>query len=205
MASGHANRTQRPNTWLHRPSLLREESPYVEIVSTEDLERALEEAAAHAAGPTTGLFGPRSVTWQVCRETAVFLGAGRALLLQLAHPWGRCCNRGALGREESCRSYRAIPSHLRDRAYHGLREPRSMPGRGTSPASAPCGDHRHFALRCGHIRRGPHSIARMKQARFAGAFSLLPRFRRLRSAEIESARLLHAFSVLPKPFEPVWR
>jgi hypothetical protein len=27
MASGHANRTQRPNTWLHRPSLRREERP----------------------------------------------------------------------------------------------------------------------------------------------------------------------------------
>jgi len=25
MASGHVNRTQRPNTWLHRPSLRREE------------------------------------------------------------------------------------------------------------------------------------------------------------------------------------
>jgi hypothetical protein len=24
MASGHVNRTNRPNTWLHRPSLLRE-------------------------------------------------------------------------------------------------------------------------------------------------------------------------------------
>ena len=27
MASGHANRTQRPNTWLHRPSLQREDCP----------------------------------------------------------------------------------------------------------------------------------------------------------------------------------
>jgi hypothetical protein len=27
MASGHVNRTNRPNTWLHRPSLQREESP----------------------------------------------------------------------------------------------------------------------------------------------------------------------------------
>ena len=26
MASGHVNRTQRPNTWLHRPSLQREDS-----------------------------------------------------------------------------------------------------------------------------------------------------------------------------------
>ncbi len=34
-----------------------------------------------------GFFGPGSVTWQVNRESAVFLGAGRAALLQLAHPW----------------------------------------------------------------------------------------------------------------------
>ena len=27
MASGHVNRTQRPNTWLHRPMLHREETP----------------------------------------------------------------------------------------------------------------------------------------------------------------------------------
>jgi hypothetical protein len=27
MASGHVNRTQRPNTWLHRPSLQREDHP----------------------------------------------------------------------------------------------------------------------------------------------------------------------------------
>ena len=27
MASGHVNRTQRPNTWLLRPGLRREESP----------------------------------------------------------------------------------------------------------------------------------------------------------------------------------
>jgi hypothetical protein len=26
MASGHVNRTNRPNTWLHRPSLQREDS-----------------------------------------------------------------------------------------------------------------------------------------------------------------------------------
>jgi len=27
MASGHVNRTKRPNTWLHRPTCVREESP----------------------------------------------------------------------------------------------------------------------------------------------------------------------------------
>jgi uncharacterized protein (DUF2236 family) len=56
-------------------------------VSAEDLERNLDIVRARAAGPREGLFGPASVTWRVNREAAVFLGAGRALLLQLAHPW----------------------------------------------------------------------------------------------------------------------
>ncbi|QFI77089.1 DUF2236 domain-containing protein [Bradyrhizobium betae] len=33
------------------------------------------------------MFGPDTVTWQLDREAVIFLGAGRALLLQLAHPW----------------------------------------------------------------------------------------------------------------------
>jgi uncharacterized protein (DUF2236 family) len=37
--------------------------------------------------PRFGFFGPESITWKVNRESAVFLGAGRAALLQLAHPW----------------------------------------------------------------------------------------------------------------------
>jgi uncharacterized protein (DUF2236 family) len=56
-------------------------------VSADDLERSLETVRAGAAGPREGLFGPASVTWRVNREAAIFLGAGRALLLQLAHPW----------------------------------------------------------------------------------------------------------------------
>ncbi len=37
--------------------------------------------------PRAGIFGPGSMTWKVNREAALFLGAGRAALLQLAHPW----------------------------------------------------------------------------------------------------------------------
>ncbi len=57
------------------------------LVSAADLERSLDVVRANAAGPREGIFGPASVTWRVDREAAVFLGAGRALLLQLAHPW----------------------------------------------------------------------------------------------------------------------
>jgi uncharacterized protein (DUF2236 family) len=58
-----------------------------DIVSSEALERELLRVRAAAAGSRAGIFGPGSATWHVNREAAIFLGAGRALLLQLAHPW----------------------------------------------------------------------------------------------------------------------
>ncbi|MCP3373665.1 oxygenase MpaB family protein [Bradyrhizobium cajani] len=57
------------------------------MVSANDLESALDRVRANAAGPVAGVFGPASVTWRMDREAVIFLGAGRALLLQLAHPW----------------------------------------------------------------------------------------------------------------------
>jgi uncharacterized protein (DUF2236 family) len=63
------------------------EHEQLEIVSTERLERELTAVRGGAVDPLSGVFGPRSITWQVDREAAIFLGAGRALLLQLAHPW----------------------------------------------------------------------------------------------------------------------
>lgn len=58
-----------------------------QTVNADRLECELNLARASAAGPLAGIFGPRSETWRVDREAAIFLGAGRALLLQLAHPW----------------------------------------------------------------------------------------------------------------------
>lgn len=55
--------------------------------SEQPAESPLQRATRLAAGPELGLFGPDSVTWKVNREAALFLGAGRAALLQLAHPW----------------------------------------------------------------------------------------------------------------------
>lgn len=57
------------------------------MVSEHDLESALDQVRADASGSVQGVFGPASVTWQIDREAVIFLGAGRALLLQLAHPW----------------------------------------------------------------------------------------------------------------------
>ena len=56
-----------------------------ETVRPAELEHAL--AALAGGDPDAGLFGPHSALWRVDREAALFLGSGRALLLQLAHPW----------------------------------------------------------------------------------------------------------------------
>lgn len=57
------------------------------IVTRKDLESLLAPVARDVADARAGLFGPQSMTWHISRESAVFLGAGRAALLQLAHPW----------------------------------------------------------------------------------------------------------------------
>ncbi|MHC4048895.1 oxygenase MpaB family protein [Bradyrhizobium sp. 25ACV] len=57
------------------------------MVAEKDLEATLDLVRAHAAGPVAGVFGPDTLTWRIDREAVIFLGAGRALLLQLAHPW----------------------------------------------------------------------------------------------------------------------
>jgi uncharacterized protein (DUF2236 family) len=57
------------------------------LVSEDDLGVALDFVRAGARGSVEGIFGPTSLTWRIDREAVIFLGAGRALLLQLAHPW----------------------------------------------------------------------------------------------------------------------
>src|SRR5690349_1268577 len=57
------------------------------FVDAVALERQLDHLRTTTADPLAGLFGPQSLFWHVDQEAAIFLGAGRALLLQLAHPW----------------------------------------------------------------------------------------------------------------------
>lgn len=56
-------------------------------VSASELERLLGEVKRSAAGASAGLFAPDSIGWRVNREAGLFLAAGYATLLQLAHPW----------------------------------------------------------------------------------------------------------------------
>lgn len=57
------------------------------IVSHTEFARLVTETRAAAASPAEGLYGPSSTTWRIARDWVVFLGAGRAALLQLAHPY----------------------------------------------------------------------------------------------------------------------
>ena len=93
------------------------EHDYSQVVSPESLERELKRVRAAAAGAAHGVFGPRSLTWQIDRESAIFFGAGRALLLQLAHPWV------AAAIEQHSNAFadpilRAIKSDLRNTSGH---------------------------------------------------------------------------------------
>jgi uncharacterized protein (DUF2236 family) len=56
-------------------------------VSKEDISHLWTTCANRTSDPRTGIFGASSIGWKVNRESALFLGAGRAALLQLAHPW----------------------------------------------------------------------------------------------------------------------
>jgi uncharacterized protein (DUF2236 family) len=57
------------------------------LVSRQDIETLLAAVTERCQNPIAGIFGPASMSWKINRESALFLGAGRAALLQLAHPW----------------------------------------------------------------------------------------------------------------------
>lgn len=57
-------------------------------ITTDQFEEQLEYAIAKAKHPDHGLFGPSSMMWRLSRQALVGAhGSGRALLLQIAHPW----------------------------------------------------------------------------------------------------------------------
>jgi uncharacterized protein (DUF2236 family) len=57
------------------------------VVSRRDSEMLLAAIERATVDRGAGVFGPQSMSWRINREAALFLGAGRAALLQLAHPW----------------------------------------------------------------------------------------------------------------------
>lgn len=56
------------------------------VVTRDELEASLTELAASVPDPRAGILGPDSQAWRLGGDLGVFLGGGRAALLQLAHP-----------------------------------------------------------------------------------------------------------------------
>ncbi|HEY5926555.1 MAG TPA: oxygenase MpaB family protein [Kofleriaceae bacterium] len=56
------------------------------VVTRDQLEASLAELASSVRDPRAGILGPHSLAWRLGGDLAVFLGGGRAALLQLAHP-----------------------------------------------------------------------------------------------------------------------
>src|ERR1700744_921607 len=56
-------------------------------MSRAHMERLWVSLREDTSDPREGIFGQSSLSRKVNREAALFLGAGRAALLQLAHPW----------------------------------------------------------------------------------------------------------------------
>lgn len=57
------------------------------IVTRAELEASLARVRAEVADPRGGIHGPGSPAWALQRDAILFLGGGRAALLQLAHPF----------------------------------------------------------------------------------------------------------------------
>jgi uncharacterized protein (DUF2236 family) len=57
------------------------------VTSRAELEASLARLRAECEDPRAGIHGPGSAAWHLERDAAIFLGGGRAVLLQLAHPF----------------------------------------------------------------------------------------------------------------------
>ncbi len=57
------------------------------IVNRDQLRASLDIVKARTRDPAAGIHGPDSTAWQLQKEGIVFIGAMRAALLQIAHPY----------------------------------------------------------------------------------------------------------------------
>jgi uncharacterized protein (DUF2236 family) len=60
------------------------------IVGRAELEASLARLEAEVTDPRAGIHGPATMAWRLERDALIFLGGGRAVLLQLAHPFVAC-------------------------------------------------------------------------------------------------------------------
>lgn len=77
-------------------------------ITRASFERQLRALQSPDVDPAAGFFGPASPMWQMGRQTLSLVGAGRATLLQLAHPWvAHAIDQHSLTRSDPTRRLRA--------------------------------------------------------------------------------------------------
>jgi uncharacterized protein (DUF2236 family) len=95
----------------------------VVLVSVDALESSLARLRAEVRDPGAGLFGPGSALWQVNREAVIFLGGGRAALLQLAHPWvAHAIDQHSVARDDVAGRFQRTFENVFAMAFGGLGE-----------------------------------------------------------------------------------
>jgi uncharacterized protein (DUF2236 family) len=88
------------------------------LVTRADLESRLAGLRAGLRDPRAGIFGPGSRVWEVNRSSVVFLGAGRAALLQLAHPFvARGIEQHSRTRDDPFGRFQRTFSHVFDMVF----------------------------------------------------------------------------------------
>ncbi len=62
-------------------------TPSDALVTPDQLEKSLQRLRTRVLDPRLGIHGPGTISWTIDRENVLFLGGGRAALLQIAHPF----------------------------------------------------------------------------------------------------------------------
>lgn len=103
------------------------------IVGRADLEASLAALATEVRDPRAGIHGPGTIAWRLERDCLIFLGGGRAVLLQLAHPFVACAIRDhsrtrgdVIGRFQ--RTFRAVFAMSFGDLEHARRAARAVHG-----------------------------------------------------------------------------
>ena len=114
----------------------------IQPVSSPELETLLAELSGSVSRPDEGIFGPHSISWKINRESALFLAAGRAALLQLAHPWVAA----AIAQHSKTLNDPLARFHRTFRVIFTMVFGTTEAGIGCRPAAAPL--HRPYAACC---------------------------------------------------------
>lgn len=147
----------------------RTKPPVPAWINEQDFTRQLIKVHGKVPDPRVGLFGPDSIMWRISKYIAPGgLGAGRALLLQVAHPWvARGINEHSTVRQDPVERGRKTFKYITMMIYGSLPQ----------------------AMLAAHDVRGIHSSIKGKMPYEAGVFAQGSEYR---ASEVNAMIWVHA-------------